>query len=227
MGQREASLPVPAAWLETTVRAALKTVHYTTAVGAISASVAALTEGTLKLMFRTKLKSIVGAVAVNRCARRWNGLARAWEAGARRCNRGPASPQRRHLPCRERTTVTKGERTGRGDRCPAFNLARTGEDDGLSGTVAVDPKTGKWRSIFKGISLGPGPVSPDGRYIVYSSFARAPDDQVGIWIYDMNGEMAPRRIFERKGEPHWTNNGQAVVIATPSVRRGRGWRPGA
>ena len=45
MSQRRASLPVPAAWLETTVRAALKTVHYTTAVGAISASVAALTEG--------------------------------------------------------------------------------------------------------------------------------------------------------------------------------------
>ena len=85
-------------------------------------------------------------------------------------------------------------------------------------------------SIFKGISLGPGPVSPDGRYIVYSSFSRAPDDQVGIWIYDMNGEMAPRRIFERKGEPHWTNNGQAVVIATPvgqTWKRLETWRVNA
>ena len=138
----------------------------------------------------------------------------------RRSNRRPASPQRRRLPRRERNDPSrKGKEQGGEIVVRAFNLARTGEDDGLSGTVAVDPKTGKWRSIFKGISLGPGPVSPDGRYIVYSSFSRAPDDQVGIWIYDMNGEMPPRRIFEQNGEPHWTNNGQAVVIATPVGQR--------
>ena len=53
MGRAGPRLPVPAAWLETTVRAALKTVHFTTAAGAISASVAALTEGMLRMMFRT------------------------------------------------------------------------------------------------------------------------------------------------------------------------------
>ena len=59
---RGASVPVPAAWLEATVRAALETVHSTAAAGAISASVAALTEGMLRMMFRAKLKSVMGAV---------------------------------------------------------------------------------------------------------------------------------------------------------------------
>ena len=82
----------------------------------------------------------------------------------------------------------------------AADLSRRGEDDRFTGIVAVDPKTGKWRTIFKGLSLGPGPVSPDGRYIVYSSLGADPDaDQVGIWVYDMKGETAPRRIFERRG----------------------------
>ncbi len=33
---------------------------------------------------------------------------------------------------------------------------------------AIDPKTAEWRTIYKGLALGPGDVSPDGRYIVYS-----------------------------------------------------------
>ena len=97
----------------------------------------------------------------------------------------------------------------------AFDLSRIGQADGLTGMVAIDPTTGKWRPIFKGLSLGPGPVSPDGRYIVYSSSNRDSDDRVGIWVYDMKGESAPRRIFERNGVPHWTNDGQAVIIGAP------------
>jgi RNA polymerase sigma factor (sigma-70 family) len=233
MGQRGTSLPVPAAWLETTVRAALKTVHYTTAVGAISASVATLTEGMLRMMFRTKLKSVVGAVLSVGVLTVGIGLLVHRTAGA------PAQQPRASEPAKAVSLVSRKDNPSRKPKeeageivVRAFNLAlaRTGEDDGLSGTVAVDPKNGEWRSIFKGISLGPGPVSPDGRYIVYSSFPRAPDDQVGIWIYDMNGEMAPRRIFEQKGEPHWTNNGQAVVIATPvnqTWKRLETWRVNA
>ena len=231
MSQRRASLPVPAAWLETTVRAALKTVHYTTAVGPISASVAALTEGTVKLMFRTKLKSIVWASLSIGVLAAGMGLLVHGSAGARAQQPRDSEPAKAASPeSRKDDPSRKAKEQGGEIVVRAFNLARTGKDDGMSGTVAVDPKTGKWRSIFKGISLGSGPVSPDGRYIVYSSFSRAPDDQVGIWIYDMNGEMAPRRIFERKGEPHWTNNGQAVVIATPvglTWKRLETWRVNA
>jgi RNA polymerase sigma factor (sigma-70 family) len=231
MGQRGDSLPVSTAWLETTVRAALKTVHYTSAVGAISASVTTLTEGTLKLMFCTKLKSIVRAALSIGVLAAGMGLLVYGSAGARVQQPRASEPALVASPeSRKDDPSRKAKEQGGEIVVQAFNLARTGEDDGLSGTVAVDPKTGKWRSIFKGISLNTGPVSPDGRYIVYSSFSRAPDDQVGIWIYDMNGEMAPRRIFEQKGEPHWTNNGQAVVIATPvgqTWKRLETWRVNA
>ena len=37
--------------------------------------------------------------------------------------------------------------------------------------AAIDPETGKWRPIYKGLVVAPGRVSPDGRYFVYSSMA--------------------------------------------------------
>ena len=69
------------------------------------------------------------------------------------------------------------------------------------GIAAIDPETGKWRTIYKGLSIGPGPVSPDGRYLVYSSLGvDLPPALTGIWVYDMTGQRTlPRRIFERGG----------------------------
>jgi hypothetical protein len=32
--------------------------------------------------------------------------------------------------------------------------------------VAIDPDSGRWRTFYRGPTLGPGPVSPDGRYLV-------------------------------------------------------------
>ena len=65
---------------------------------------------------------------------------------------------------------------------------------------------------------GPG----EGRYIVYPNVGVMRDDaQIGIWIYDMTGEVAPRRIFERNGIAHWTNHGQTVVIGVPI---GQAWK---
>jgi Tol biopolymer transport system component len=82
--------------------------------------------------------------------------------------------------------------------------------------VAIDPETGNWRPIYTGLELAPGPVSPDGRYFVYSRWGvELPDDEVGIWVYDMTGKTPARRIFERKGQPSWTNEGRHVVIGSP------------
>ncbi len=198
----------------------LETVHSTAAAGAISASGAALTEGMLRMMFRAKLKSVVGTVLSVTFLTIGMGMLVHGTVGAPaqqpQASDGAnvASPTSR---ANDRSPKEKDE--GGEIVVQAFNLARIGEDDECSGTVAVDPKTGKWRSIFKGISLGGGPVSPNGRFIVYSRFSRAPDGQVGIWIYDMNGELPPRRIFEHSGTPHWTNHGKAVVIAAPVGQR--------
>ena len=219
--------------METTVRAALRTVNYATSAGTISASVATLTEGMLKTMFRTKLKSVVAAVlsvgvlaaGIGLLVHRTAG-APAQEPRAGEAAEG-ASPQ-----SREGGLTHAGKEQGGELIVRAAELSRRGDDDGLTGMVAIDPKTGKWRSIFKGLSLGPGPVSPDGRYIVYSSLGPDPDeDEVGIWVYDMKAETIPRRIFERRGQPFWTNNGRQVVIGSPVGRPGGGkfetWRVNA
>ena len=209
--------PVPAAWLETTVRAALDSAHHAAAAGAISAPVVALTDAMLGMMLRTKLKSIA---ALGLCAvvvALGMGLAVHRTAGAP--PREPRSPE----ATAARSSALQKDDSPRAEqeRFPeiivrAAEIAQF-EDNALTGIIAIDPKTAKWRPIFKGLSMGPGPVSPDGRFIVYSSLGPDPDaDQVGIWIYDITGETAPRRIFERKGTPHWSNHGQKVVISVPA-----------
>jgi RNA polymerase sigma factor (sigma-70 family) len=222
IGPRGAATPVPAAWLETTVRAALDTAHHAPAATAISASVAALTEGMLGMMLRTKLKSIAGvgmlvgvlAVGMSLLVHR-TAVAEPRKPLALDATVAPSSAPREDDALR-----AEQERPAE-IIVRAADLARLGDDDGSTGIVAIDPQTAKWRPIFKGLSMGPGAVSPDGRYIVYSSLGPDPDaDQVGIWIYDVTGKTALRRIFERKGTPHWSNHGQHVVISVPV---GQGW----
>lgn len=79
-------------------------------------------------------------------------------------------------------------------------------------TVAIDPKTGGWRTIATG--LWPGRVSPDGRFVVFRNLGQdlIPAD-VGVWVYDTTGVLPLQRIFDRNGEPHWSNEGRQVVIA--------------
>ncbi|HEX3448370.1 MAG TPA: hypothetical protein VHS97_08960 [Isosphaeraceae bacterium] len=81
--------------------------------------------------------------------------------------------------------------------------------------MAIDPQNGTWRPILTGgLSIGSGPVSPDGRYLLYSSLGPDPDpDQLGIWVYDMSGATAHRRNLKRKGDSFWTSHGRQVVIA--------------
>jgi len=205
MGPRGVSAPIPAAWLERTVRAALATAHHTSTAGLVSASVAALAEGMLTMMFRMKLKSIVAGVLAIGVLTVGMGLLAIPTVGASRRDGqsdGAAKTARR---------VSGGEIIVR-----AGDLSRDREEEGLSGTVAIDPETGKWRPIYRGLSLAPGRVSPDGRSIVYSSLGtELPENEIGIWVYDLTGKAPIRRIFERKGQPFWTTNGRQVVIGTP------------
>jgi peroxiredoxin len=108
----------------------------------------------------------------------------------------------------------KGKEEGEEIVVRAFSLSPNRNDDRLTGIFAINAKTAEWRPIYKGFLFGEGQVSPDGRYIVYSSRRSNLDNVTGIWVYDMKGEKAPRRIFERNGEPRWTNHGQAVVIGS-------------
>ena len=160
--------PVPAAWLETTVRAALEPAHHA-AAGAISAPVAALTEAMLGMMRHTKLKSIAalglcaGVVALGMGVLVYRTVAAP--------PREPRSPEATAAP--SSTSRKDDSPRAEQERSPeiivrAAEIAQV-EDNGLTGIIAIDPKTAKWRTIYKGLAIGPGPVSPDGRYIVYSS----------------------------------------------------------
>ena len=220
--------PVPAAWLETTVRAALDSAHHAAAAGAISAPVVALTDAMLGMMLRTKLKSIA---ALGLCAvvvALGMGLAVHRTAGAP--PREPRSPE----ATAARSSALQKDDSPRAEqeRFPeiivrAAEIAQF-EDNALTGIIAIDPKTAKWRPIFKGLSMGPGPVSPDGRFIVYSSLGPDPDaDQVGIWIYDITGEKT-RRGESSSGREHPTGRTTAKrwLSAYPPVRHGARSRPG-
>ncbi len=58
-----------------------------------------------------------------------------------------------------------------------------------------------------------GDPSPDGRFIVYSRIDDNPKGSAGVWVYDIGGGQPARRIFDRPGEPSWTDQGRSVVIA--------------
>jgi Tol biopolymer transport system component len=91
------------------------------------------------------------------------------------------------------------------------------------GLMALDPDTGQAEVTYPVTS--PGDVSPDGRFVAYAS-------QGGIWLYDTGGDRPVRRIFDRDGEPSWTDHGKSLVIAVETrpdtwetwrVDRGGGW----
>jgi RNA polymerase sigma factor (sigma-70 family) len=205
LDQGMSSAPVPVAWFEKTVQAALVGARHASTAGLLSASVASLTEGMLRMMFRTKLKSIVAGVLAAAMLTVGMGMLAILAAGA------PAQDKRAGRETKTAPRVAGGEII-----VGAVDFSRDRREEGLSGTVAIDPETGNWRPIYKGLALTPGRASPDGRYFVYSSLGdELPDDEVGIWVYDMTGKIPARRIFERKGQPFWTNNGRQVVIGMP------------
>jgi hypothetical protein len=101
----------------------------------------------------------------------------------------------------------------------AADLSNPDGGEPFTGLAAVDPETGRWRPVLKGSGIGPGHVSPDGRFLVYSSLGEnTPPVSTGIWVRDLRGPGPPRRIFEQKGEPFWVNEGRQIVIGTWSSK---------
>jgi Tol biopolymer transport system component len=92
--------------------------------------------------------------------------------------------------------------------------------------MALDPETGQADVTYP--ILTPGDPSPDGRFVVYSKLGGDPaKDEAGIWVYDTAGDDTERRIFDRPGEPAWTDRGKSVVVAV-NVKddRWETWRVG-
>ncbi len=80
------------------------------------------------------------------------------------------------------------------------------------GIIGLDPGTGQAEITYPVTS--PGEASPDGRFIAYGlPGGNRPKEQVGVWVYDLGGEGPGRRVFDREGEPSWTDRGNSLVIA--------------
>ena len=197
--------PIPAAWLEKTVQAAVASARHASTAGLVSASAASLTEGMIKMMFRTKLEQIVAGVLAVAVLTVGIGLLAISTAAA------PPKWPSANAAAKIAPQVPGAEIIVR-----ASDFSGHSGPEGFHGIVAIQPESGKWRTIHRGLELAPGRVSPDGRYFLYSTQnRRLPENEIGIWIYDMSGKLPARRIFERMGEPFWSNNGQQVVIGLP------------
>jgi peroxiredoxin len=194
---------VPAELARSVVPGAMRIAAGATAAGAFPAPVAALAEGVLSMMFRARVKGIVGAAAALAAVTLGIGLLAHRAVGARLqapVARVDTPAQRKAGPVAE--IIVR-----------AADLSREPGAEPFMGVAAIDPETGKWRTLYKGMTLGPGRVSPDGRYFAYASLGM--DDipeEAGIWVHDLTGRMPPRRIFEHRGQPFWVDEGRQVVI---------------
>jgi RNA polymerase sigma factor (sigma-70 family) len=227
-----ANAAVPSAMAHCLVQAAMQMTAGPTAAGGVSATVAALTEGVLTMMVRSRLRGIAGIMLAVGALTAGTGMlfyrtagARPQEAAAGKTAKAATPVSRENDPART-ANGSAGELVVR-----AADLSRNGVEDPFIGIVAIDPQTAKWRTIYRGGAVGPGPVSPDGRYLVSARIGRNLDpSEAGIWVYDLSGETPPRRIFEQKGQPCWANDGRQVIIGVPvdvGYRKFETWRVNA
>jgi RNA polymerase sigma factor (sigma-70 family) len=209
---------VPAGLSRSVIPAAMKFAAGTSATGVVPPSVVALAEGVLSMLFRSRLRGILGIAATLAAIAAGIGMLAHRPAGAR-LQDAPAAPAK----AKDGRTAEIVVRAA--DMTRELGLER------FMGLAAIDPETGKWRTIYQGATVGTGPVSPDGRYLVYRSLGpNLPPALIGIWIYDLTGKDRPRRIFDRRGEPFWINDGRQVVIGVwiePSSGRYETWRVNA
>ncbi|AGA25937.1 RNA polymerase sigma factor, sigma-70 family [Singulisphaera acidiphila DSM 18658] len=207
---------VPIVLADSLVQTAMRIATGTTTVGAVPTSVATLTEGMMKMMSRSKLACCVGALVGVGILAVGMGVLVCRTAGAPpEVTRG-AGTARAAAPIVKNDDPTPKEPGQTGEIIARVaNIAPDALGDGHTiSMVAIDPETAKWRTIAK--DLPPGPVSPDGRFIVYQQLGLDLDEaNSGIWVYDTTGETPPRRIFERNGIPSWSHDGKQVVIGTP------------
>jgi RNA polymerase sigma factor (sigma-70 family) len=214
---------VPAALIHSVVQSAIHTAAGATAARGTPAKVVALTEGVLKMMVRSRLRGIAGAVMALGAVAAGMGMFVYRTAGARPQDEPAAKTARAALPVSRKDDPSRTAKGSAGELVVrAADLSQKGGEEPFIGIVAIDPQTAKWRTIYTGLAVGPGPVSPDGRYLVSAIIGRNPDPQAaGIWVYDLTGQTPPRRIFEKQGQPFWANDGRQVIIGVPVGERYR------
>ena len=139
-----AKAAVPAALAHSLVQAAMQMAAGTTAAGGVPATVAALTEGVLRMMVRSRLRGIVGAVLAVGALAAGTGMfvyrtagARPQDAPAGKTAKAALSASRKDDPSRT-AKGSAGELVVR-----AADLSRKGGEEPFIGIVAIDPADGE------------------------------------------------------------------------------------
>jgi RNA polymerase sigma factor (sigma-70 family) len=190
------------------------------AVGTASPTVATLTHGVLNVMRRARLYRIAAAAAALGLATVGAGLLLSGSGQEVRRDVRTRGVAIKSSPLQSVSNADKAGEARQEDtgelivRAANMSVSPERRDEAFVGVVAINPRTGTWRTIYKGLSFGP--ISPDGRYMVYSSFGSNLDNsQVGVWVHDLKVQTQARRIFLRYGYPLWSHDGRKVVISVP------------
>ena len=112
--------------------------------------------GVLSMMFRSGLRRMLGVAAALGVITLGIGMLAHRPAAAR---------------SQDASAASAGKKDGRAAELIVWAVRLSKGDGGepFTGLAAVDPVTGRWRPIHKGGAVRPGRVSPDGRFLVYSS----------------------------------------------------------
>jgi RNA polymerase sigma factor (sigma-70 family) len=199
--------------LHSTIKAASTLVAGCAATSAISVKVAALTQGVVKTMMLTKLKAFTCAFLLMTASLFCCYLALGDVQGK------TGDGQRKGRLLRQAPRLLAGDKKprpvpkkGRIFLYASLLVKKPGEDSEqrVSGIIAVDPETGKWKKI-----TGSGHsqrVSPDGETLI---FVR--DD--AIWNCDTKGSDNPGKISEHGGLPIWSPDGKRLLTSKGSFEK--------
>ena len=153
-----AKAAVPAALAHSLVQAAMQMAAGTTAAGAVPATVAALTEGVLRMMVRSRLRGIVGAVLAVGALAAGMGMFVYRTAGARPQDAPAGKTAMAAPPCRGRTTRHERRKDRPASLSSGPPICR--DTAGRSRSWASLPSTHRRRSGGRSIRGSPSAVAP-------------------------------------------------------------------
>jgi RNA polymerase sigma factor (sigma-70 family) len=207
---------------------ALSTYKTITAVsaGAASAPAAALAQGVLTTMLLRKLKIVATCFLLVAIA----GLFAVQGLGEPSDDRGAGIAGRPAIR-QSAAALVAAQEAQKAKRKPQLYLfanldvKRAGDEEAkrVSGIIAVDAETGKWRKIT---GAGNSPrISPDGETVIFMRVAGQANSgfvDTELWNCDTGGSDNPGKISDLGGTASWSPDGKHIVVCKNKLE-GKSW----